>query len=386
MRLILFALFLFSVSTISEASCELRSQEKLSREVLDEIKRLNLSCNPHKVHISFDDGPSSTFTPQILSELSKRKVKASFFITTTNLEAKHPRVKENKAIVQQIMKEGHLLANHGHDHSAHDLRMNGEGKILEKGFTQEERESQLKKSIDLLNQATGGKFSRQAIQLFRFPYGRGAMPSQKELQEMMRSGQIKLSSRNYSSQLKEYRSQSPALQTLAGSGFSHLGWNHDSQDSSYGAGVQKDETVKKFIISNLKSLCASKAPSQVALFHDIKAMNVKAIPVIVDIGQCLGLDFISASEMVKNKDSLVSSGVYIPKDKIEVAPFQNMEELLSSLNLSGVKPDCEEELQERSCYSQQYKRNYPHCSGGESICFEGKWYSKNDPMVKSCKR
>jgi peptidoglycan/xylan/chitin deacetylase (PgdA/CDA1 family) len=385
MRLILFALGFFSVSTLIEASCELRSQENLSREVLDEIKRLNLSCNPHKVHLSFDDGPSSTFTPQILNELNKRKVKASFFITTTNLEPKHPRVNENKAIVQQILKEGHLLANHGHDHSAHDLRMSSEGKILEKGFTQEERESQLKKSIDLLNQATGGKFSRQAIQLFRFPYGRGAMPSQKELQELMRSGQIKLSSQNYASQLKEYRSQSPALQTIAGSGFSHLGWNHDSQDSSYGAGVQKEETVKKFIINNLKSLCASKASSQVALFHDIKEMNTRAIPVILDIGQCLGLDFISASEMIKNKASLVSSGVYLPKENIEMAPFKNMEELLSSLSLNGVKPDCEEEIQEKSCYSQQYQRSYPHCSGGASICFEGKWYSKNDPVVKNCK-
>jgi peptidoglycan/xylan/chitin deacetylase (PgdA/CDA1 family) len=384
MRLVFFFLFALSVSTVTQASCELRSHAALAREVMAEMKRLKLSCNPHKVHLTFDDGPSSSYTPLIIKELGIRKVKASFFITTTNLEARHPRFRENKAIIQGILKEGHLLANHGHDHAAHDLRMNGEGKVLERGFTQAEREAQLKKSIDLLNQSSEGKFSQQALQLFRFPYGRGAMPSQKELQEMMRSGQIKLSSQSYASQLKEYRSQSPALQTLAGSGFSHLGWNHDSQDSSYGAGVQKDETVKKFIINNLKSLCASKASSQVALFHDIKAMNAIAIPVIIDIGQCMGLDFISPSEMVKNKDSLISSGVLIPKENIEIAPFRNMEELLSSLNLNGVKPDCEEEKLEKSCYSQQYQRSYPHCSGGESICFEGKWYSKNDPMVRGC--
>ena len=78
------------------------------------------------------------------------------------------------------------------------------------------------------------EYAKQKHLLFRFPFGRGAIPSQTELEEMMRSGEIKLQDGSYAEQLKEYRKISPALQTLAGNNHSHLGWNHDSKDSSFG--------------------------------------------------------------------------------------------------------------------------------------------------------
>lgn len=365
------------------AKCELRGYPDLAQEVLSEIKKSFNKCKSN-VHLTFDDGPSAQHTTTLLKELKARNVKASFFLTTTNLAPRHPKFSENKKITQDILSEGHLLANHGYEHAAYDLRMNAEGRVLEAGLSQKEREGQLKKSIDLLNSATEGKFSRQPLKLFRFPYGRGAMPSQRELQEMMRKGVIKLSARDYASQLKEYRGQSAALQTLAGYGFSHLGWNHDSHDSSHGANMPGRDVLKKFIVNNLKSFCSSKVPMQVALFHDIKAMNTVAIPVLIDVGQCLGLNFVSATEMERQKASLVSRGVYIPKKISEEAPFKNMEDLLSSIMQDGVKVECEDEDKDKSCFSSQYQRSYAHCSGGESICFEGKWYSKTDPLVESC--
>lgn len=381
-----FMVFLFFIllTPIAHAKCELKGHADLAQEVLAEIKKSHNSCNSN-VHLTFDDGPSAQYTASLLKELKSRNVKASFFLTTTNLEPKHPKYSENKKIAQTILSEGHLMANHGHEHAAYDLRMNAEGRVLETGFSQNERESQLKRSIDLLNSATNGKFSQQSLKLFRFPYGRGAMPSQRELQEMMKKGEIRLTSSDYASQLKEYRSQSAALQTLAGHGFSHLGWNHDSQDSSHGAKMPGRDVLKKYIVNNLKAFCSSKAPVQVALYHDIKAMNTIAIPVLIDIGQCLGLNFVSAQEMEKQKASLVSRGVYIPKKTTEEAPFKNMEDLLSSIMQDGVKVECEEEDKDKNCFSPQYQRSYAHCSGGESICFEGKWYSKTDPMVESCK-
>ncbi len=376
--------FLLLLSPLTHGKCELKGHPELAQEVLAEIKKTFNSCSTN-IHLTFDDGPSAQHTSVLLKELKARKVRASFFITTTNLDPKHSHYSENKKIAEAILSEGHLMANHGHDHAAYDLRMNAEGKVLEAGFSQNQREAQLKKSIDLLDSATKGKFSKQSLKLFRFPYGRGAMPSQRELQEMARSGQIKLSSSDYASQLKEYRGQSASLQTLAGQGFSHLGWNHDSQDSSHGANMPGKDVLKKYILNNLKSFCASKAPMQVALFHDIKAMNTVAIPVLVDVGQCLGMNFVSAQEMEKQKASLVDRGVYIPKKATEEAPFRNMEDLLSSIMQDGVKVGCEEEERDKSCYSAQYQRSYAHCSGGESICFEGKWYSKTDPLVESCR-
>ncbi len=371
--------FLFTASAWG-LDCTIRGHEELSAEILNEMQ--DLSCKKNQVHLTFDDGPSVAITPTILKELKTRNVKATFFITTTNLSSQHPKALLHKKIVQDEMFDGHLIASHGHDHSAHALRMNAQGVVLEKGFTQKEREYQIKESMDLLNSATSGKFSKQDQLLFRFPYGRGAMPSPAELNEMENNGEMTFSASGYASRLKEYQARSPSLQTIAGSGFSHLGWNHDSHDSSLSAKMQDRSVLKKFILSNLKSLCHG--PSlQVALYHDIKEINQIAIPAIIDLGQCLGLRFISADEMKKKKSSLEKDGVYISREFIQKAPVDKISSILEKLSL-GMKIDCVEEEVDQSCYSQQYGKRYTHCAGSESICFEGKWYSRTDPIVQGC--
>lgn len=380
MKLLTFlSLFTYSFSALA-VDCAPKSHKDLTQEVLNEMKSNPLACNPNKVHLTFDDGPSTMVTPEILKELKLRNVKASFFVTTTNLAPDHPKYKEHRALVAQTLAEGHLIADHGHEHHAHDLRMDGKGKILEEGFTQAEREKQLARSIELLNWSTQGKFSEQKPLLFRFPYGRGAMPSERELKHMVDSGEIQLQGKTYAEQLKEYRSISPALQTLASSGFSHLGWNHDSHDSSYGVKSPEKDILKKYIRKNLEGLCAKPQITKVALFHDIKEMNIQAIPIIMDIGQCLGLKFISAQEMTKDSQ-LTTTGVLIEKDKILAGTVEQVMQGMNSVKEIG-KKQCTEEVSDKSCYSEQYKKTYPHCSGGDSVCFEGKWYSRTDPIIK----
>ena len=358
--------------------CDLKGHQELGKEVLKELETNPITCQNNQVHLTFDDGPSAGITPLLLTELSNRNIKASFFVTTTNLDSAHPKYKENREIVSKTLSTGHLIANHGHDHNAYCLRMKGSGEILEQGFNQTEREEQIKRSMELLQWSTGGKYQDQKPMLFRFPYGRGAMPSQMELQKMVEDGEIKLKGKTYGEQLAEYRRLSPPLKTLAGSNLSHLGWNHDSGDSSYSVKAPEKEVIKKYIIKNLKGLCGNPKITKVALFHDIKEMNISAVPVIMDIGKCLGLKFISAQEMSKDKN-LNAVGVLIDKHDVLGGVIKNviatMEE---SKNITPNK--CETEI-DNSCYSEQYKVRYPHCTGGDSVCFEGKWLSKTDPII-----
>lgn len=64
---------------------------------------------PRTVFLTFDDGPSGTWTPRYLDVLKKYDAKATFFSTGQNITA-HPR------IIARIHREGHLLANHTWSH------------------------------------------------------------------------------------------------------------------------------------------------------------------------------------------------------------------------------------------------------------------------------
>lgn len=55
--------------------------------------------------LTFDDGPNSATTPQILDTLKKYNVKATFFMLGE-------RIAENGELAKRVYEEGHLLANH----------------------------------------------------------------------------------------------------------------------------------------------------------------------------------------------------------------------------------------------------------------------------------
>jgi peptidoglycan/xylan/chitin deacetylase (PgdA/CDA1 family) len=61
------------------------------------------------IAITFDDGPSPQFTPQILDVLKAHDVQASFFVV-----GKY--VKEYPEIVLRMYNEGHDIGNHTYDH------------------------------------------------------------------------------------------------------------------------------------------------------------------------------------------------------------------------------------------------------------------------------
>jgi peptidoglycan/xylan/chitin deacetylase (PgdA/CDA1 family) len=69
-------------------------------------------CGPtsaHEVAITFDDGPSPVYTPQILALLKKYHAKATFFVLGRKVE-QYPQV------IKAMAREGHEIGNHTYDH------------------------------------------------------------------------------------------------------------------------------------------------------------------------------------------------------------------------------------------------------------------------------
>lgn len=373
---------LLSISNTQAATCSSLNNDPFFNEILKQLKNQNIDCSGMSSHLTFDDGPNEKTTEPILNELKKRNIKATFFVTTTNLSPKNPHSPERTPLVNLELKYGHTVASHGHEHNAYDLRIT---QTKEAGYSSAEREKQINESVKLLNLATNGQFSKQPIQLFRFPYGRGASPSQKEIEEMEQSKKWTFQGDTYAEKLKEYRRQSPALRQIADHNFSHLAWNHDSKDSSLPMTMPDDETVKKYVRENIQAICHPSPKMKVSLFHDIKEINTRAIPLIIDIGSCLGVKFVTPKEMMSNKAQLSQEGVLISNENImksTVATVDQLGDLLKSLNTKG--QTCPETIPKNptnGCYSTYYKKTFLNCQGDTSKCFEGKWYNANDPFI-----
>ena len=73
------------------------------------IKNLYFS-EEKQVFLTFDDGPTSNITPQILDILKNEGVPATFFILGARAE-------QNPGLVKRAYDEGHYIANHGYSHS-----------------------------------------------------------------------------------------------------------------------------------------------------------------------------------------------------------------------------------------------------------------------------
>lgn len=100
-----------------------------------------------QVALTFDDGPDSVYTPQILDILKKQGAKATFFVVGT-------RVQQNPDVALRIVREGHAIGNHTYTHklmSSRDLR-------------------DIRREITAADEAIF-RVTRQRPRIFRPPYG-----------------------------------------------------------------------------------------------------------------------------------------------------------------------------------------------------------------------
>ncbi len=61
------------------------------------------------VYLTFDDGPTTKITPQVLDILKEEGVHATFFVLGKNVEA-------NPEVAKRVAEEGHAICNHTYNH------------------------------------------------------------------------------------------------------------------------------------------------------------------------------------------------------------------------------------------------------------------------------
>lgn len=65
--------------------------------------------NNKKIYLTFDEGYENGYTATILDTLKEKNVTAAFFVTM-------PYVKQNEALIQRMIDEGHIVGNHTVNH------------------------------------------------------------------------------------------------------------------------------------------------------------------------------------------------------------------------------------------------------------------------------
>jgi peptidoglycan/xylan/chitin deacetylase (PgdA/CDA1 family) len=100
------------------------------------------------VALTFDDGPQTYFTPQVLDILQAHHAEAAFFCIGKNIEAQ-------EELLKRIHAEGHLIGNHSYSHHFW-FDLFGAGQMLE----------ELRLTDTLVENATGLR-----PHFFRPPYG-----------------------------------------------------------------------------------------------------------------------------------------------------------------------------------------------------------------------
>lgn len=108
----------------------------------------NPNISTKKIAITFDDGPNSQFTSEVLKILSEYNAKATFFCIGEQVE-KHPEV------LKSIVNEGHIVGNHSYTHNYFINFKSTQGWIAE-----------LQKADEVIERVTGVKPT-----LFRPPFG-----------------------------------------------------------------------------------------------------------------------------------------------------------------------------------------------------------------------
>lgn len=199
------------------------------------------------VYLTFDDGPSTTNTPQILDILDQYNVKATFFVLGSSIDKSD----EAKEILKEEVKRGHAIANHtyGHDYSyLYPNRTMNVNNIV----------SDLEKSQNSMKAVLGEDFSTRVI---RLPGGYCSWEGRTAMKEAMEQN-----------------------------GYYNVDWNALNKDAE-GKMKNADELVQ--CTKESVEALGPNADSVVLLMHDTygKEETVKALPRIIEYLQSQGFEF-----------------------------------------------------------------------------------------------
>lgn len=108
-------------------------------------------------YLTFDDGPSSKVTGEVLDILKDYNVKATFFVLGSMLEKSNG----GKIALKRMVEEGHAIGNHGYCHKYEVLYPNSYVNVT--AFMND-----MDKSLETMKSVLGDKFNTRVI---RFPGG-----------------------------------------------------------------------------------------------------------------------------------------------------------------------------------------------------------------------
>lgn len=96
------------IYTVSDSSGNQAKVERMVTLSLRSPENENQHSNNGIIYLTFDDGPSLTITPQLLSILKQENIQATFFILNYDTNS--------EGLVKQIVEDGHTIAIHGYSH------------------------------------------------------------------------------------------------------------------------------------------------------------------------------------------------------------------------------------------------------------------------------
>lgn len=197
-------------------------------------------------YLTFDDGPSTTNTPEVLKILDKYNVKGTFFVLGTSLNDNE----KAQEILKTIAGSGHAIANHTYSHDYKYLYPN-------RTMNVENIISDIEKNNVLLKEILGKDFETKTI---RFPGGYWS-----------------------------WNGREPMKAKMIEKGYCNVDWNALNGDAE---GKKKDAAgLFEKVKSSVEEL-GPNADSVVILMHDTygKEETVKALPQIIEYLQSNGFE------------------------------------------------------------------------------------------------
>lgn len=262
--LALILLFIY-VFKINREMKELKKENEKENEIVEEIENLEKEEESEKIEIklpqlteegkekmsniykseekiaylTFDDGPSSKITPQILEILDRYEIKATFFLLGKSVD-RYPE------LVKQEYEKGHYIANHGYSHEYDEIYSSAQAIVDEYNKTEES----IRKALGI---------PEYSSHLFRFPGGTGG---------------------------KKYKAvKNEAKELLLDNEILYIDWNALTNDSV-------GKPTAESIINDLKDTVGSKN-SVVILMHDAgsKQLTADTLPEVIEYLKEQGYSF-----------------------------------------------------------------------------------------------
>ena len=149
-----------------------------AKKVQEKLSKYDYTNDGEKiVFLTFDEGTSKTNTPEVLRILDENNIKATFFLTGSNIENGGETARE---LVKQEFESGHAIANHSYSHDCGKLYP---GRKLDMEAFKEDYE----KNDKLLKSILGENFTTHVM---RCPGGYMSWKNMDELDEYLEKNNI----------------------------------------------------------------------------------------------------------------------------------------------------------------------------------------------------